>query len=192
MRCFIAIDINAKIKKQIEDICSELKTQINADDLRYVNWANIKQTHVTLKFFPKIKDDVICPMLAVVEKVAKKYEPFQMKLENLGFFGNKKANTIWLGASDEATMLSTIHDELNDEFGPLGLAGPRRKFTAHVTLARIKNSAAAKSIADIVRAKKTDYQTSEITVNEINVYESQLTETEAIHTNIASFKLALL
>ena len=62
MRCFIAIDIDEKIRKAIADLQKQLasKVDIKKGD---VKWVEPKNIHLTLKFLGEINDEQVAEVM---------------------------------------------------------------------------------------------------------------------------------
>ncbi|TGP46721.1 RNA 2',3'-cyclic phosphodiesterase, partial [bacterium M00.F.Ca.ET.229.01.1.1] len=64
---------------------------------------------------------------------------FQMTLSGVGAFGGKKPHAVWAGVS-ASPDLTALQGEIDRICQRLGLPADPRKFSPHVTLARLRNA----------------------------------------------------
>ena len=68
-----------------------------------------------------------------------KVPPFTAELHGVGEFGGKRPHSLWAGVDDEAP-LNHLNRKIESALQRIGLEAERRKFTPHVTLARLKGT----------------------------------------------------
>jgi RNA 2',3'-cyclic 3'-phosphodiesterase len=98
-------------------------------------WTNPENFHLTLRFIGDIGDGLARDIARSLSEVA--VQPFQLSLKGVGMFGGNQPHTLYLGVEDtgELKRLQAAHERLLRQ---LGLQPEGRKFTPHVTLARLK------------------------------------------------------
>lgn len=101
-------------------------------------WANPEQFHLTLRFIGEIDGRMA---RAVSEELSSIIMPnFELSLFGVGTFGDKrKANTLWAGVRPNPA-LNRLQEKVDNAMLRVGLPPDRRKFTPHVTLARLNNA----------------------------------------------------
>ena len=99
-------------------------------------WINRDSFHITLRFIGDI-DDVMAREIAY-ELEGVEARPFSLRLRNPDVFGGNKPHTLFAGVEENADLrrLHQVHERICQV---LGLAAEQRKFTPHVTLARLKD-----------------------------------------------------
>lgn len=108
-------------------------------------WIEERDHHVTLRFLGDVSGtlaDDLCEGLAA----ARTREPFAVTLDGLSVFGGDKPRAI-LASIAPTTELSELHAEQERIAREAGAEPERRKFTPHVTLARLKRSATPEAVA---------------------------------------------
>jgi 2'-5' RNA ligase len=100
-------------------------------------WIDPENYHITLRFIGDIDEptaDEIAHALARVDRRA-----FDVSLEGLGAFGSRKPHSLFAGVKVSPALrdLQAEHERIIQR---LGLEPERRKFTPHVTLARLKSA----------------------------------------------------
>ena len=99
-------------------------------------WIDPDCHHITLRFIGDIHDGLAREIAYELEGVEAR--PFQLRLAGCGVFGGNKPHTLYAGVEENADLrrLQAIHERICQV---LGLPPEQRKFTPHVTLARLKD-----------------------------------------------------
>ena len=100
-------------------------------------WIDRESYHITLRFIGDIDDRLARDIAEALDGVDA--EPFSLKLKGVGVFGGNKPHALYAGVADspELKRLQATHERICQV---LGLAPEGRKFTPHVTLARLKDA----------------------------------------------------
>ena len=195
MRCFVAIDIDKKMREAIADLQKQLaaRVDIKKGDVKWVEPGNI---HLTLKFLGEIKDEQAVEVCEISEQVAAAHSKFTLDIESVGSFppmgslrgGGRSAKVVWVGAGKGAEELLSLQKELDVRLAQADYPKENREFAAHLTLCRIRNPKAGFKLAEACKAFK-DYKLGSISADAICVYQSQLTPSGPIYTLLGSYKL---
>ena len=107
-------------------------------------WIDPDNYHLTLRFVGDIDMHVAEEIAAALTRVRR--GPFRLRLADIGALGTRKQHAIVVRAapSTELTELQAEHERIMQR---IGLAPETRKFTPHVTLARLRG-ASGRDIAD--------------------------------------------
>ena len=100
-------------------------------------WIDPEHYHMTLRFIGDIDHrtaDDVCSLLAD----ARRRNPLTISIEGLDTFGGDRPRAVFARASGNGE-LSDLQGEQERLLRQVGLAPETRKFTPHVTLARLKN-----------------------------------------------------
>jgi RNA 2',3'-cyclic 3'-phosphodiesterase len=99
-------------------------------------WIDRESFHITLRFIGDIDDGLAREIAYELDGVEAR--PFTMRLKGVGVFGGNKPHTLYAGIEENAELrrLHSIHERICQV---LGLNAEPRKFTPHVTLARLKD-----------------------------------------------------
>lgn len=187
MRCFIAIDIDDQIRKGLSDLQNELRKKV---DVRKgdVKWVNPDITHLTLKFLGEIKDEQAVDVCNVTADVAGGHVRFELDVRSVGYFGGRSARVLWVGAGEGCDNLLRLHDDLEGQLEQAGWPREGRKFAAHLTLCRIRNSKAAIKLAEASR-DYTGFELGTLSADSVTVYQSELTPQGPIYTALGNYGL---
>ncbi len=177
MRCFIAVDVDKDIKRQIKAVQSYL-----AGDIKPVAPENL---HITLKFLGEIDENRVKKIEKTIENVCRRFEPFHIRLEKLGCFpNNHRPNVLWVGVKEKT--LSEIIKTLDTELEKLGFER-EANYTPHLTIARIKSG--RHNVADILE-KFGDKNFGKMTITKVILFKSKLTKSGPVYEKICCVKLA--
>ena len=171
MRCFIAVDINKKVRRGIKDLQQDLLLQSGIKEID-AKWVDPKNIHLTLKFLGEVRDQDITEVCRIVEDVASDHKCFSMNVEGLGSFG-RPARVIWAGI-DETDDLGKLQGDIDDRLSQAGWPKDRKGFSGHLTLCRVKNFQTGERLEQIIK----DYgevELGSVLVDSVYVYRSDLT-----------------
>lgn len=187
IRAFIAIELSNEIKAELERIESVLKSRSSAP----AKWVNPESTHLTLKFLGDMNSDTVTEVLDAIKSGADGIPSFRIQLAGLGVFPNAfRTQVVWAGLSGNMDRLEQLQRKIEIEMEKLGFPREKRRFSPHLTLARVRNHAThdeRKRLGDIVTG--TPFTGSSIKVDSVNLMESRLTRQGALYTRLGSVRL---
>ncbi|RCS24971.1 RNA 2',3'-cyclic phosphodiesterase [Phyllobacterium salinisoli] len=99
-------------------------------------WIDVENYHITLRFFGDIEGHVADEIANSLDRVSR--PEFMLNLSGVGAFGSKKPHSIFAGVSPSPDLFA-LQAEIERICQRLGLPADPRKFTPHVTLARLRN-----------------------------------------------------
>ena len=195
MRCFIAIDIDGKIRKAIADLQKQIasKVDVKKGDLKWVEPNNI---HLTLKFLGEISDEQVAEVSEIAKTVAQAHQKFNLEIESVGSFpptgsqkgGGRSAKVVWVGAGKGTDALLALQKDLDDLLAQAGYPKEEREFSAHLTLCRVNHPMAGIKVGEAI-AQFSHLKLGSIAADAIYVYQSQLTPAGPNYTLLGDFKL---
>ena len=98
-------------------------------------WIGPENFHITLRFIGDI-DDALARDLTVA-LAAVRGTPFEIRLSGIGVFGARRPRAVWAGV-EACAALTALQQRIEQVCVAAGLEPARRKYTPHVTLARLK------------------------------------------------------
>jgi 2'-5' RNA ligase len=107
-------------------------------------WIDPENYHLTLRFIGDVDDAIAHEVASVLGRV--KRGPFELHMEGLGSFGGRKPRAVVANVAP-APALMEAQAEQERLFQRIGLAPEGRKYTPHVTLARLRASS-SRDVAD--------------------------------------------
>ncbi|MCO5064213.1 MAG: RNA 2',3'-cyclic phosphodiesterase [Rhizobiaceae bacterium] len=100
-------------------------------------WIDVENYHLTLRFFGDIEGHVADEIVNALDRVRR--PAFQLTLSGVGAFGGKKPHSLWAGVAASPDLFA-LQAEIDRIAARLGLPSDPRKFSPHVTLARLRNT----------------------------------------------------
>jgi len=112
-------------------------------------WIDPENYHLTLRFIGDIDDALARDIAGLLGRVQRR--PFELRLDGLLSFGGRKPRALVAQVSQIAPLmeLQAEHDRMLQR---LGLEPEGRKYTPHVTLARLRDSS-SHQVADYLAAR---------------------------------------
>jgi len=107
-------------------------------------WIDRENYHVTLRFVGDIDMDVANDIADTLGGVSR--PGFEVQIDGLSSFGSKKPHSL-IALVKPNRALTELQAELERRLQRIGLPAEQRKFTPHVTLARLRG-ATARDVAD--------------------------------------------
>ncbi len=184
IRTFIAIQIPESIKNEIFLIQEKLRAAG-----RGISWTKADNIHLTLKFLGSTDESLIDLISDKISDSIAGKKPFKIQVNGVGAFPiMKRPRIIWVGANTESDHLREISRNLNENLESLGFESEKRKFTAHLTIGRVKD---ARKISPILETMKvfTNFDAGEFIVEKIELIKSDLHPSGAIYTPLRKILL---
>lgn len=182
-RTFAAIKVKpeGKLAETIQLINSELQNE-------KMKWVEFENIHITLHFFGETSIESIPDITESFKEIAQQFEPFQLRLSNLGVFKNlRRPRVLWVGIEPNDTI-EQLYDTIQSNVAELGFDTDSRGFRPHLTLARIKFVDNLRKFRKLI-TQYADTHFQSVDVNEFTFYESKLTPQGPIYTPIETFTL---
>jgi 2'-5' RNA ligase len=190
MRLFVALDIDAAIRRRITDFRNQMRALAPA-----VRWVAPETFHITLQFLGETKKlDEIQSALDSVQG-----SPFEISLRNVGFFPSAKSpRVLWVGI-EAGEHLSELANSIGQALQPLGFERDAGPFKPHLTLARAGSGrprpAPGERSAPALQQVRAKLQTvgqlefGTMTAHEFYLYESKLSSSGAQYTKLSRYLL---
>jgi 2'-5' RNA ligase len=175
-RLFVAIPIPADTRQRLAFM---------SNGVPGARWVNPESLHLTLRFIGEVDNrwaDDIHAALSAIEAPA-----FDLTLAGVGHWESKgRARAIWAGV-ERNPALQHLRDKIETAMVRLGLAPEGRKFSPHVTLARLSDSPAQRVLAYI--ADYNLFRAEPFRVESFILFSSFLSHNGAIYTPEAEYAL---
>lgn len=167
-RLFVAIDLPESIRQQLAALCCGLPG---------ARWVSPDQMHLTLRFIGEVDGRQLRLIREALADLPG--APFFLRLENIGFFpprGNPRV--VWVGIHKNEQLIH-LRNRIESALVRTGLEPEGRKFSPHITLARLRNTPGSRIGAYL--AHNSFFATEEFPVNEFLLYSSVLNSKGAKH-----------
>jgi len=100
-------------------------------------WIDPENYHITLRFIGVVDGLVADDIADALHQISR--PSFDLALDGLGAFGSRKPHSLWAGIKP-APALSDLQAELERHLQRIGLEPEHRRFTPHITLARLRGA----------------------------------------------------
>jgi 2'-5' RNA ligase len=134
MRLFIAIELPPEIKQGIVKVQEQLR-KTGAD----AGWSRSEGIHLTLKFLGEVSEVKVQEIMQALSSAAQGFGKLNLQVAGVGAFPSaKNPRVLWLGVTGDIEKLVALQTSVEDAMTVLGHEREERKFSPHLTLARIK------------------------------------------------------
>jgi RNA 2',3'-cyclic 3'-phosphodiesterase len=176
VRLFVSVEIPAAVKQRLERLCC---------DVPGARWADPEQIHLTLRFIGEVDELVFGDVEAALGQV--RAAPFDLELKGVGHFPPRgEPKVLWVGV-ERSEGLSQLHDRVERALVRAGVEPERRRFSPHVTLARL-NHTPSRVVASYL-AMNGLLRCGPFPVGEFHLFSSSLSAKRAVHRCEASYPL---
>jgi len=139
-RLFTALEIPAEVGQHLSMLRGGLPG---------ARWIDPENYHLTLRFIGDIDDRLAHEIALLLDKV--KRRGFELRFDGLSAFGGRRPRAV-IAQVQPVTPLIDLQADLDRLIRRVGLEPEGRKFTPHVTLARLRDSSSLQ-VADYLSAR---------------------------------------
>lgn len=167
-RLFVALDFPANIKERLSSLCCGLPG---------ARWVAPEHMHLTLRFIGEVDSNVYRKVREELTEV--RCNPFTLRLEGVGFFPPRgKPRVVWAGIIQSEELVQ-LRNRVESMLVRTGLEPEGRKYSPHITLARLKNTPGSK-VASFL-SYNSFFRTDAFQVTSFMLYSSVLNSKGAKH-----------
>jgi RNA 2',3'-cyclic 3'-phosphodiesterase len=153
------------------------------------SWVKPANIHLTLKFLGDVEQTKIPLVIEAVKRTSGSCSQFQVTVSGAGCFPSlRHPNILWVGIEPLPAALQSLRDRLENELAGAGFQRETKKFSPHLTIARIRNARNSRLLAD--ELIKQSFAPETFTATEIIVMRSEMTPQGSIYTPQAVLPLA--
>jgi len=133
MRLFVALSLPEDARTRLAALCSGLAG---------ARWVSDENLHVTLRFIGEVGRSHAADIDDALSRI--RAPAFPLAFSGVGMFGSgRRVRALWAGIEAEPRLVH-LHDKVESAVVRAGLEPERRKFKAHVTLARFRDGTRAR------------------------------------------------
>jgi 2'-5' RNA ligase len=177
IRTFLALDLDEAVR---DGLLAAARDFPEADSK--IRWVGRDNLHVTVKFLGDVPDADAAAVCEAVQHAGQAAEPFDFHVRGLRCVPpGRKVRMIWAGVREPTERFERLFEQLESALFDLGFPPEGRKFSPHVTLARVKSTRDAAGLcAAAARHAEADF--GRVRAEQITVYASELTPRGPIYT----------
>jgi 2'-5' RNA ligase len=154
VRLFIGVELDDKLKARAAAIGAELREKLGRR--LTARWIAPENLHITVWFIGEVREDDRAA--AIVEAVNAPFttRSFDLELRGAGAFPPHGApRVLWIGVARGLDSMLALYNELAVRLPPLGIEPERRAYSAHLTIARVKECE-RRDVRDLLRDVDAD------------------------------------
>lgn len=183
-RTFIAIELTSEVRARVAQHIACLRHEL--PDVR-ASWSREDNLHLTLKFLGNVPVADIPKVSDAVASATKSVSSFELTFSDCGAFPPRgRPSVLWLGT--QGSGLQILHTAIEEELAEAGFARESRPFHPHLTIARLRQSAGARELAEL--HQNLGFARISLAVSEVVVFRSELLKQGSKHTAISRHKLS--
>jgi RNA 2',3'-cyclic 3'-phosphodiesterase len=184
MRVFVAVSLDFALQEKIRDFQAKMRLE-TARFKKDINWVFADECHCTLAFIGELRQADLQRVCDIITPIARQTNPFRLKVEGVRAFG-RSARVLWAAVKDGNEQLEQLHRAITAALTDAGLYTEKKKFSSHITLARIKDPKAGRFVKDIA-VTLGRYPFGAMAVRGVELYQSELGSYGAKYTLLADF-----
>ena len=167
-RLFTAVDLPEPMKESLASMSFGIPG---------AKWIASKQLHLTVRFIGEVDGALFRDIKNILDGVS--FAPFSLQLKGVGYFPPRGApRVLWVGLQKSEPLL-VLKKKIDQALFRVGVEPDSRKFSPHITLARLKNSPAQK-IANFLSGNGL-FSQEPFQVEDFKLYSSILSPKGAYH-----------
>ena len=133
MRLFVAVPLPLEVRERLAGLCAGLPR---------ARWVGPRNMHITLRFIGEV--DRVAAEDADAALAQVRHQAFDLGFAGVGHFGSgRRVRSVWAGVKGSDALVHLRH-KVESALVRAGHDPEQRKFHPHVTLARLKNTPAAR------------------------------------------------
>ena len=151
-----------------------------------IQWTRPENLHITTKFIGQFADERLGELKRALAAVPRR-EAIAVKIRRVGFFPNPHSpRNFWCGI--EAPGLDTLAADIDAATSALGVPIEQRAFSAHLTLARIKERPQLQGMREAIAALPS-LEFGGFSAGSFFLYQSTLKPSGSVYTKLSEFPL---
>lgn len=167
-RLFIGCEVDSQFTDQILQVIKKLKAQLIEREIEGL-WSRPENLHLTLIFLGPIPGQSIEGIQEILRQAASDIAPFQLRTPGIGCFPDERSARVIFAKVARSQALLDLQSHLEDRLVQAGIhAREDREYIPHITLVKLRNPKAVRTIIDPWVRK--DF--GRLTVSKITLYES--------------------
>ncbi len=136
LRAFVAVELPAEGREALRQLQARWRPLAPPG----ARWTDPQGIHLTLKFLGDLPQDRVPLVTEALEQAAQGVPPFTLALGEPGAFPNlRRPRVLWVGIMGEIKPLLRLQRRVEEALATLELSREERPFSAHLTLARVRD-----------------------------------------------------
>ena len=177
IRLFVAIPLPERVRTQLSMLQSGLQG---------ARWIKPENIHLTLRFIGEVRNDLAGDIDMALSEITA--PAFEVALEGIDSFSRgKHPHTLWVGVA-KSEPLMRLQAKIEKALVDTGLDPEDRKFTPHITIARLRD--ARKHRVEAWAGEHGGFRSAPFQADRFVLFSSFLKSEGAVYIEEASYPLA--
>lgn len=181
MRLFTGIDLPGEINRNLEELVRCLRPTAR------LRWSRVGNLHITTKFIGEWSPERLEELIAALNELPPR-ENLPISIGELGWFPNPHSPRVFWAGIDGGDGLAALARDTDLSTSRLGVPAEKRRYSPHLTLARIKSPVQLGELKKAIEALPS-LEFGSFTADRFHLYLSELTPSGANYTELAEFRL---
>ena len=192
LRSFIALELPSDVKEALGKTQKALQAYDQAASA-VVKWVAPDSIHLTLKFLGETPLAKVNAIEAGMAEAARGCRPLTLRLGPTGCFPNgRQPRVLWVGVLGDLDALERLQAALEKSVAPLGFPTEGRRFSAHLTLGRVRDDARPELRRRLGAAVQALHPApATFTVSSLSLIRSDLQREGAVYTRVAEAQFGI-
>ncbi len=136
MRLFAAVELDPAVRSAAAAVSQHLRARLEgALDARWIPEENL---HITLWFIGEVADDRAPALMSALDPPFD-VPPFELTIGGAGAFPpSGPPRVLWIGVRRGSPGMTALYNDVGARIEPLGFERERRPYSAHLTIARVR------------------------------------------------------
>jgi 2'-5' RNA ligase len=150
VRLFVAAEPSEDVRQRAAAAAARLRAALETRRLDHgIRWVPAEHLHLTVWFLGEVSDQRAAAALDAL-RPAFVSSAFTLSLAGFGAFPpSGPPRVFWIGAGAGRDELARLHDQVGERLAPWGFPAEGRAYSAHLTVARLKEPPAAAARATV-------------------------------------------
>ncbi len=180
MRLFTGIALPAEVTDRLDRLVRGLKPAAR------IKWSPVKNLHVTTKFIGEWPEQRLGELQEVLGEMPPQ-APLRIGVRGLGWFPNERSPRVLWAGIEAPPGLHELVRETQETLAGIGVEIEKRKYSLHLTLARIKKPTTLGPLrVAIEKLPSTEF--GEFTAPAFHLYLSESQPGGSVYTSLAEFQ----
>nr|AYM52280.1 2'-5' RNA ligase [Stigmatella aurantiaca Sg a15] len=168
MRLFTAVTLGSAMEAHATAVLERLHSLAPR-----ARWVSSHGVHLTLVFLGEAEETRLPEFDEALKPLSHRHTPFTLTIEGGDSFGSPRhPHVLWAGVGGETAALEALQADMAATLEPLGFPRDKRLYTAHLTLARSRDSRGDATFVTCVQALKETHW-GEARVAHFTLFESK-------------------
>ena len=182
----MAVELGDGVRQALADLQNDLRER----GLERLRWVRGEGIHLTLKFLGDTPENMVPQISEALSRAVAGTRRHRLSLGRIGTFGGKRPRVLWVDLVGETDELASLQHVVETELSALGFEREKRRFSPHLTLARVR----PETSADIAEAIPKGIESvrapdTAVLVSEVALIRSTLGPGGAVYNRLMSAQL---